>query len=522
MIEATNNGNSIRAVLHRGAADSNARQLAPHAAVSLPHDSRHFAQFYESDEFLVASLSEFVGAALRGGEAAIVIATPEHRLALEECLQESGLDLAAARLSGQFVSLDAAETLSTFMVGGAPEPRRFATTFGEMIAQAARWHRVRVFGEMVALLWADGNHDAALGLEGLWNNLHEAHDFLLYCAYPMHGFDTEALAKSLADVCAEHTHVVPAESYAALGNPNDRLREIVLLQQKARLLEAEVAEHKQTADAFRAVKDELEVQVEDLRRLHEAYEQLLVWEHRARAEAERANRMKDQFLTIAAHELRTPLTTLMGQAQLFHRRAEREQHLTERDRNTLSIINNQVARLNKLVQALLDVSRLEMGQLSIERAPLDICELVRRVVREIALTAEDRRIELICPDQPIVVDGDELRLEQVVQNLIQNALKYSQAPDPIHLTVALEGDAGWITVQDRGIGIPREELPNLFKRFYRAKNVEEHHISGMGIGLCVVKEIITMHGGTVEVDSTEGQGSSFTISLPLAEASKTA
>jgi signal transduction histidine kinase len=115
-----------------------------------------------------------------------------------------------------------------------------------------------------------------------------------------------------------------------------------------------------------------------------------------------------------------------------------------------------------------------------------------------------------------------LRLEQVVQNLVQNALKYSQAPDPIRVIVALVNDAGRITVQDWGIGIPREELANLFKRFYRAKNVEDQHISGMGIGLCVVKEIITMHGGTVEVESTEGQGSCFTVSLPLAEASKTA
>jgi signal transduction histidine kinase len=522
LIEAPNNSNSLRGVGHRGTADLTALQPASHTAVSLPPDTSHFAQFYESDEFLVASLSEFVGAALRGGEAAIVVATREHRLALEACLQESGLDLAAARLSGQFVSLDASETLSTFMVGGAPEPRHFATTFGDTIAQTSRWRRVRVFGEMVALLWADGNHDAALRLEGLWNNLLETHDFVLYCAYPMHGFDTEALAEPLADVCAKHTYVVPAESYAALGNPNDRLREIVLLQQKARLLEAEVAEHKRTADAFRAVKDELEVQVEDLHRLHEAYEQLLVWEHRARAEAERANRMKDQFLTVAAHELRTPLTTLMGQAQLFHRRAEREQHLLERDRNTLRIINDQVAWLNKLVQALLDVSRLEMGQLTIERAPLDVCELVRRVVREIALTVDDRQIELICPDQPIVIDGDELRLEQVVQNLIQNALKYSQAPDPVHVTVALQAGTPGITVQDQGIGIPHDELPNLFKRFYRAKNVEDQHISGMGIGLCVVKEIITMHGGTVEVDSIEGQGSSFAVSLPLAEISKTA
>src|SRR5262249_23023987 len=136
--------------------------------------------------------------------------------------------------------------------------------------------------------------------------------------------------------------------------------------------------------------------------------------------------------------------------------------------------------------------------------------------------AEDRLPELVCPNASLVVDGDDLRLEQVVQNLIQNALKYSQAPDPVHVTVASEPDAGCITVQDWGIGIPRDELPNLFRRFYRAKNVEEQHISGMGIGLCVVKEIITLHGGTIAVDSSEGVGSTFSVRLPLAEQSKTA
>jgi len=515
LIEATNNGKSIREMMHRSVDDLAARQLAPHAAAGAPHDSGHFAQFYETDEFLLKSLSEFVATGLKAGEAAIVVATPAHQAGLEERLGHAELDVAAVHASGQFVAFDAAETLSRFMAGGAPDPQRFAAIFGDIITRAAQWRRVRIFGEMVALLWAEGDSDGALALEGLWNQLHESHDFVLFCAYPMHGFDGEAHAELLANVCAEHTHVVPAESYTALTNPGDRLREIILLQQKAQLLEAEIVEHKRTAEAFHAVKDELEVQLK-------AHEQLLVWEHQARAEAERANRMKDQFLTVAAHELRTPLTTLMGQAQLFQRRAEREGHLPERDRRTLRVINNQVARLNKLVLALLDVSRLEMGQLSIERARLDLCDLVRRVVREIALTAEDRHIELICPDEAIVIEGDELRLEQVVQNLIQNALKYSLAPEPIRVTIRSRANNGCIAVQDWGIGIPRDALPNLFKRFYRAMNAEEQHISGMGIGLCVVKEIISLHGGTVEVDSTEGVGSIFSVYLPLAEGSTTA
>jgi signal transduction histidine kinase len=249
-----------------------------------------------------------------------------------------------------------------------------------------------------------------------------------------------------------------------------------------------------------------------------AREELLRREHAARAEAESANRMKDQFLSVAAHELRTPLTTLMGQAQLFLRRAEREGHLLERDQRTLQIINDQVGRLNKLVLALLDISRLEIGQLRIERAPLDICALVGRVVHEIAPTADDRAIELICPKQPVLINGDTLRLEQVLQNLIQNALKYSRPPAPVRVTLTAEADMALLDIQDHGMGIPRDALPKLFQRFYRAENAEQQHISGMGIGLYVVKEIVAMHGGTVAVQSTEGAGSTFTVRLPLCPA----
>jgi PAS domain S-box-containing protein len=252
-----------------------------------------------------------------------------------------------------------------------------------------------------------------------------------------------------------------------------------------------------------------------MQRLAEAErDRLLAREQAARAEAEAAVRLRDQFLSVAAHELRTPLTSLMGQAQLFQRRAVRERQLNERDQRTLQIINQQVSRLNKMVSALLDVSRLELGQLSIEHAPVDICALVRRVVAEVRPTVEDRTIHLDCPVEPIVVWGDELRLEQVVQNLIQNALKYSQPPEPVSVGLTSEAGRVCVAVRDRGMGIPAEALPHLFQRFYRADNVEERQISGMGIGLYVVREIVTLHDGEITVESVEGVGSTFMVCLP--------
>jgi PAS domain S-box-containing protein len=239
-------------------------------------------------------------------------------------------------------------------------------------------------------------------------------------------------------------------------------------------------------------------------------------ERQARAAAERAVRARDEFLSVAAHELKTPLTSLLLQVQLLQRRTAREGTLGERDTRALRVVADQSRRLERMIAALLDISRLEQGQLSISRERLDLCALVERVVAENQLASDANPIVCELPDEPLAVDGDELRLEQVFQNLLQNAIKYS--PDGGAVKVHLASHPGQIcvTVTDHGLGIPQESIPHLFTRFYRAANVDPRSISGMGIGLYVVKEIVGLHGGTVAVESAEGQGSVFTVCLPRA------
>src|SRR5439155_16792383 len=189
--------------------------------------SEHFVQFYEADAFLLDALGDYIGAALRAGDAGVVIATPAHREGLEERLRAGGLDIAAARAGGRYVPLDAAETLASIMVDGSPDPARFAAVAGGLIARAAAGgRRVRVFGEMVALLAVAGDHAAALRLEALWNELQQTHSFALFCAYPLNGLGGEALAGLLVDACAAHSRVIPAESYSALPTTDARLRAI--------------------------------------------------------------------------------------------------------------------------------------------------------------------------------------------------------------------------------------------------------------------------------------------------------
>ena len=232
-------------------------------------------------------------------------------------------------------------------------------------------------------------------------------------------------------------------------------------------------------------------------------------------QAQEAVRMRDTFLSVAAHELKTPLTSLLGNAQLMLRRASREGTMNERDQRNVQIITEQARRLNQMILALLDISRIEMGHLTIDRTPVDVGALARRVVDEIQPTLIDHSVICVAPGTALVVEGDEVRLEQVLQNLISNAIKYSPNGGTVHVVVVRHAGQVYVSVADQGIGIPKAAIPNLFRRFYRASNVDAQHISGMGIGLFVVKEIVTFHGGEVAVESAEGQGSTFTVRLPL-------
>jgi signal transduction histidine kinase len=243
-------------------------------------------------------------------------------------------------------------------------------------------------------------------------------------------------------------------------------------------------------------------------------------EVRARTEAEASVRARDEFLSVAAHELKTPLTALLGNVQLMLRRADRESSFNPRDRRTLEVIVGQTQRLNRLIAALLDHTRIEAGHLTIDRRVLDLGALLVRIVDESAHLLTRHTLTVDLPDEQLLVLGDEIRLEQVLYNLIGNAVKYSPAGGPVTVRVARELGEVTVTVADCGVGIPAAALPRLFERFYRAVNATPHGITGLGIGLYVAHEIVQLHGGTITVESTEGQGSSFSVRLPLAAAAE--
>lgn len=235
----------------------------------------------------------------------------------------------------------------------------------------------------------------------------------------------------------------------------------------------------------------------------------------ARKKAEQALRLRDQFLSLASHELKTPLTAILGNIQLLQRRIANATSVSDRDRRTVDIINSQTQRLNQMVLTLLDTSRIESGQLSILRASVDLHALINRIIDETRATLEGRKIHVEYVSEMVVIQGDELRLEQALQNLFQNAFKYSAVDRPVYVQIRKLATYVEVAITDQGIGIPQTAIPHLFDRYYRATNVEHGGVSGMGIGLYVVKEIIELHGGSVRVESREGQGSTFTVRLPM-------
>lgn len=225
------------------------------------------------------------------------------------------------------------------------------------------------------------------------------------------------------------------------------------------------------------------------------------------------DRQKDEFLSLASHELKTPLTSIKGYTQVLLGRAGRN-GMTEREQRALRTIEAQVDRMGRLVGELLDISRIDSGQLRVQLAPLDLTALVRDVVEQVQL-ATTRHDLMLATSAPVEIVGDVDRLEQVVANLLENAIKYSPGGGRIEVAVeGLEREAQ-IVVHDEGIGIPQEQIPHLFTRFYRAENVGST-ISGLGLGLYISHQIVLRHGGSIQVTSREGRGSTFRVLLPLA------
>ncbi|HYJ91394.1 MAG TPA: PAS domain S-box protein, partial [Pyrinomonadaceae bacterium] len=243
---------------------------------------------------------------------------------------------------------------------------------------------------------------------------------------------------------------------------------------------------------------------------------LIEIEARARADAESANRMKDEFLSVLSHELRTPLNAMLGWVRIL-RSGNVDQDRLEK---ALEIIERNTRQQSSLIEDLLDVSRIISGKMRIESELIDLVQSLGQAaenVRPLAV-AKGVEFEVQVASEPLYLKGDIVRLQQVFTNLLQNAIKFTPGGGSVALKFATEDSNAVITVRDTGVGIESEFLPHIFDRFSQADASTRRTNSGLGLGLTIVRTIVEMHGGVITAES-EGpnKGASFRVRLPLAE-----
>ncbi len=515
---------------HTHSSGASVTQLQPVSLHDVSRDKSgqhdHIVQFYEGDDFLCERVASFLSDGVRQGEPIGIIATDDHRRIFSEQLQSSGIDVEAALRAGRLVILDARETLSRFMVEKMPDWNKFKATIGstiEALAGGSGAARVRIYGEMVDVLWRDGNPQAAIHLEELWNDLGNSCSFSLLCAYRMGNFYKEADGAHFQHICRTHSLVVPSESYPQGDEDGARLREVSSLQQRAKSLEFEIAHRKELEVELRTALRDLRASEEALRRseaelkdffenaaeglhwigadgvvqwankaeldmlgysaeeyigrpiaefhadpeviadmlarlarnetLHD-YEvrlrckdgsirhvlinsnarwqdekflhsrcfsrdvtarklaeaklraaeqeraQLLEREREARAEAEAASKAKDEFLAMLGHELRNPLSPIVTALQLMRLRGD----LTASKER--AVIERQVRHLVRLVDDLLDVSRITRGKIELHREHVEIADVVAKGVERSSPLLEQRKHHLVLDVPAGVLESD--------------------------------------------------------------------------------------------------------------------
>jgi signal transduction histidine kinase len=460
-------------------------------------DHQHGVQFYTQDKFLLQELSQYIGSALRAGDAALVVATEQHRNGLFQWLTAQGLNVAALLEEGRFVAMDAAQVLRQIMVGEEPNEERFNEVIGGIIAKGLAYAdaakpRVAIFGEMVALLWADAKPQAAIRLEQLWNGLARTKAFSLFCAYPMSCFDRTEDAELLLKVCNEHSAVIPTEGYMSLPSEDARLRSIAQLQQKAKALETEVEEHKR-------LRQELELHVQARTAELQSKNVQLLKEVKRREDAETSLRtltsqlmlIRDEERRRVAHELHESAAQLLATLSMnLSALGDAGSSANARD---LKLIRESAGLVDSLLKEICQLSHL-LHPPTLEEMGLPSA---LQWYTEKFSNRSDVRVTLeIASDFGRLSREKEIAIFRIVQESLSNVAEHSESATA---TVRISRNASNVCVQvsDLGKGISGDTSPTC-----------------SGVGINGMRERLRQLGGVLNVHSN-ARGTLITADLPV-------
>src|SRR2546430_5990500 len=242
--------------------------------------------------------------------------------------------------------------------------------------------------------------------------------------------------------------------------------------------------------------------------------QLLARESQARTEAEKSNRLKDEFLATVSHELRTPLTAILGWANML----DSDKLADVQAQRAIQTIQRNAKAQAELIDDILDVSRIITGNLHLNLQPTELTRVIEAAINVVRPTADAKRIgiETELGDHPALVSGDAHRLQQIVWNLLSNAIKFTPAGGKIRIRTFEDATHVHLEIADNGPGIRADFLPHVFERFRQADSSTTRKHGGLGLGLAIVRHLVEIHGGSVHANSEgEGRGATFTVTLPL-------
>jgi signal transduction histidine kinase len=474
------------------------------ACLAAPAANLHAVQFYERDAYLCDTVGAFVGAGLAAGEHVFVLATKRHVTGFVKRIDPSVLE--QARAEERFFIVDAATVLRRILVGGMPDPRRFREFLDETAGHVqGNPIRARAYGELVDLLVKDGNIRAAIRLEELWHDALAEKPFPLLCAYSMNHFFRQGDTERLMDVCTLHSHVIPTESFIGITDPNERLRQVALLQQRDRLLKGEVEQRKKLE---RALSDAL-------RDLGKVEGELLGWvkrEQDARMRAEVSEGQKEHLLGVLGHDLRNPLNTILTTVRLM---TIRDEITAPETRARLERVLASSVRMQRMLEQLLDVasSRFAEGAAIAPRDACDLALVVAEVVAEVEAVSPSRTITLSIASCRVRIDVE--RVQQVVWSLLNYVIAHTDSESTIRVDVRSENEKAVIGVASDGLPGDPAQLKRLLDSFHIEGGT---HVQAHGLGLCLylAQRIVMAHGGRIDAMPSPETGAKLEAIFPLA------